>query len=125
MGDISKIEVWKIALKMAASVYQITEKGELSKDFSFRDQIRRSAVSIPSNIAEGLESGFDKQGIRFFHIARGSIAELKTQLQLASMINYINEDEFTLIFDDLERIGKMLYKLILYRKNLNSKRPEA
>ena len=125
MGDISKIEVWKVSLKMAASVYEITKKGKLSTDFSFRDQIRRSAVNIPSNIAEGLESGYDTQGIRFFYNARGSIAELKTQLHLATMIEYINVDEFNMIFEDLEKIGKMLYRLISYRKNLNSKKPEA
>jgi four helix bundle protein len=97
----------------------IFKNGELSRDYSFRDQIRRSAISKPSNIAEGLESGFDKQGIRFFYIAKGSIAELKTQLQLTKMIEYIKKDEFNKIFEDLERIGKMLYKLIAYRKNLN------
>jgi four helix bundle protein len=77
MGDITKVDVWKRALDVAASVYKLSENNNLSKDYSFRDQIRRAAVSIPSNIAEGLESGFDKLGVRYFYIAKGSVANLK------------------------------------------------
>ena len=117
MGDITKLEVWKISLGLAASVYQMTKRGELAKDYSLRDQIRRAAISIPSNIAEGLESGSDKQGVRYFYIAKGSIAELKTQILLASQIDFLDEEDYKGILNELERIGKMLYKLISYRRS--------
>jgi four helix bundle protein len=70
--------VWQKAKKLAVRIYKISNEGLLGKDFGFRDQIRRSAVSIPSNIAEGDERGTDKESIRFFYIAKGSLAELRT-----------------------------------------------
>ncbi len=117
MGDITKIEVWNLSIKLSASVYKMTQRAEISKDFSFRDQIRRAALSIPSNIAEGLESGFDKMGVRYFYNAKGSLAELRTQLLIASMIGYINKVEYNELLCELEVIAKMLNKLISYRKN--------
>jgi len=121
MGDITKMEVWKISLDLATTVYEMTQRGNLSNDFSFRDQIRRSAVSIPSNIAEGLESGFDKLGVRYFYNAKGSVAELRMQIFLATKIGYIQEEEYKELLLQLELIAKMLSKLIAYRKNLINK----
>lgn len=117
MGDITKVDVWKSAMCVAELVFLLSEKGKLSKEYYLRDQIRRAALSIPSNIAEGLESGFDRAGIRYFYIAKGSIAELKTQLLLASRIKYIRKEDYEEIFTKLDIIGKMLYKLIQYRKS--------
>jgi four helix bundle protein len=117
MGDIRNVEVWNSAMSVAELVYKLTDIGKLAKEYSLKDQMRRAALSIPSNIAEGLETGFDKMGIRYFHIARGSIAELKTQLLLASRIEYISSEDYEDIFKKLDMIGKMLYKLIQYRKS--------
>lgn len=75
--------VWQRAKDLAVMVYKVTEKGALSRDFGLRDQIRRSAVSIASNLAEGDERDTDKESIRFFYIAKGSAAELRTQIQIA------------------------------------------
>jgi four helix bundle protein len=71
--------VWQKAKDLAVIIYRISNKTLLSKDFSLRDQIRRSAVSIASNIAEGDERDTDKESVRFFFIAKGSLAELRTQ----------------------------------------------
>ncbi len=120
MGDITKVEVWRKSLKFTAYVYELTKIGDIARDFSFRDQTRRAALSIPSNIAEGLESGFDKLGVRYFYNAKGSIAELRTQLMIASMINYITDEEHKKLSSELEIIAKMLNKLISYRKNFLS-----
>jgi four helix bundle protein len=79
--------------------------------------MRRAAISIPSNIAEGPESGFDKLGIRYFYNAKGSVAELKNQVILAYRINYIDNDKRDEIIDKLDCIAKMLNKLIAYRKS--------
>ena len=122
MGDLTKLEVWKISLELATDVYKLTQKGNLAKDFSFQDQIRRSAISIPSNIAEGAGSGFDKLGVRYFYNARGSSAELKTQLLIAKNIEYIDDAEYQGLLSEIESIMKMLNKLINYRQGLyNSK----
>ncbi len=63
--------VWQKAKDLAVTVYRISNVGELSKDFGLRDQIRRSAVSIPSNIAEGDERDTDRDAVRFFYVAKG------------------------------------------------------
>jgi len=117
MGDLTKIEDWNMSLELAASVYQLLKSGEIAKDFAFRDQIRRSAISIPSNIAEGLDSGFDKIGVRFFYIAKASAAELRTQILLAQKVNYFGDEQCVPILDKLEIIVKKLNRLISYRKS--------
>ena len=78
-----ELKVWQKAKDLAVLIYKITSDGKLSKDFGLRDQIRRSAVSIASNIAEGDERETDKESVRFFYIAKGSLAELRTQLMIA------------------------------------------
>lgn len=85
------------------------------KDFGLRDQMRRAAVSISSNIAEGEESGTNKQSIRFFYIAKGSCAELLTQLNISFRIEYINTKDFKILEERCNKISAMLYNLIKSR----------
>ena len=75
MGNFRSLEVWKLSKDLAVSIYKLTNIGKFSKDFGLRDQIRRAAVSISSNISEGDESGSNKHSIRYFNIAKGSSAE--------------------------------------------------
>lgn len=114
-----KLLVWQKAKDLAVKIYLFTNKGELAKDFGLRDQIRRSAVSIPSNIAEGDERNSDKDAVRFFYIAKGSLAELRTQIQIASEVNLMKQNVFDEIESECQEIGKMLGGLIKARsKNL-------
>jgi four helix bundle protein len=85
------------------------------KDFGFKDQIQRSAVSIASNIAEGDELGTDKQSIRHFYISKGSTAELMTQLIIANEIGYIDDATKLNLVDECDKISAMLSKLIKAR----------
>ncbi len=78
-----KLLVWQRAKGIAVRIYRVTRESALARDLGLTDQIRRSAVSIASNLAEGHERDFDKDGTRFFMIAKGSIGELRTQLQIA------------------------------------------
>jgi four helix bundle protein len=82
---------------LVIEVYSLSNNGKLSKDYSLKDQIRRAAISVPSNIAEGEESGFNKLGIRYFYNAKASLAELKTQILIARKVSYITENESCLI----------------------------
>ena len=84
-------------------------------DYSLRDQVRRAAVSIPSNIAEGDTLGSNKQSIRFFHIAKGSCAELMTQFEIAHEIGYIPNETMTEIQEECLGLSGMLEKLIKIR----------
>ena len=75
--------VWQKAKDLAGMVYRVSEGGALGRDFGLQDQIRRSAVSVASNLAEGDERNTDKEFVRFFFIAKGSLAELRNQAQIA------------------------------------------
>lgn len=82
------------------------------QDYGFKDQLTRSGLSIPSNIAEGLERISDREKIRFLGIARGSLAEAQTQIYIGMKIQYINSNLGTIWIKELEEIGKMLTGLI-------------
>ena len=111
--------VWEKARDLAVFIYKITNQSEFKKDFGLCDQARRSAVSVPSNIAEGDERDTDKDSIRFFYIAKGSLAELRTQMEIAHRIGYIEKTEFLDIEEKAIEIGKMLGALIKARKHLS------
>ena len=109
--------VWSKAKDLAVKVYKVSSRGELLKDFGLRDQIRKCAVSIPSNLAEGDERDTDKESVRFFYIAKGSLAELRTQLQIAFEIGYIEKDTFEELDQEFIQLGKMIGALIKKRGN--------
>ncbi|USD65148.1 four helix bundle protein [Vibrio sp. SCSIO 43136] len=107
-----RLDVWQLAMELAEEVYRETE---CSKDFGFKDQIRRSAISIPSNIAEGIERGSDRDTIRFLYFAKGSSGELLTQAILGNRIGVLGPITSDKICGKCYRINKMLVKLIKYR----------
>jgi four helix bundle protein len=115
MGNFQELKVWQKSKNLAVYVYKITKEGEISKDFGLRDQIRRASVSGPSNIAEGDELGTDKQSIRFFYIAKGSIAELLTQAIIAYEIGYLDKKTFKFLENECQAISGMLTRLIKAR----------
>ena len=115
MGKFQKLKVWQRAKDLAVYVYGITDKGKFAKDFSFKDQIRRASVSIPSNIAEGDELDTNKQAIKFFYIAKGSSAEVLTQAIIAKEIGYIDGNCFAHIEEECSAISGMLGRLITIR----------
>jgi len=115
MGKFEDLKVWQRAKELAVYIYKLTAKGKLSRDYGLRDQMRRASISVPSNIAEGDEYGSDKQAIRFFHVAKGSSAELLTQTIIAHEIAYITEDEFSFTQEECKGISAMLTKLIKVR----------
>ena len=87
------------------------------KDFGFRDQMQRSAVSIPSNIAEGFERSSNKEFIQFLYIAKASCAELRTQLYLGMEIEILDKSKAKELIEKTKKISAMLYRLIQTRKN--------
>jgi four helix bundle protein len=115
MGNFQNLRVWQIAKDLAVKIYKLTQNPQFKKDFGFKDQIQRSAISIPSNIAEGDESGTDKLSIRYFYIAKGSIAELMTQLIIAYEIGYVDSENKNQLVDECDKISAMLSKLIRSR----------
>ncbi|MBW6502194.1 MAG: four helix bundle protein [Bacteroidales bacterium] len=115
MGNFQKLRVWQLAKELAVRICNLANEEPVSKDFGFKDQIRRAAISIPANIAEGDELGTDKQSTRHFFIAKGSSAELMTLLIIGSEIGYIKEEIMDSFISDCRIISVMLAKLIKAR----------
>jgi len=115
MGNFQKLRVWQLAKDLAVQVYKMTQRRDFTKDFGYLDQIQRSAISIPSNIAEGDELDTDKQSIRHFYIAKGSTAELLTQIIIGKEIGYIDPVKSDELIESCRIISVMLTKLIKAR----------
>ena len=109
--------VWQKAMKMTTFLYKIIKKLPKEKTYTLSDQMRRAAISIPSNIAEGFGRNSKKEYLQFLYIANGSVCELETQLILCVNINYLSEAEIQPIMNLLSEIGKII---ITITKKLNS-----
>ena len=115
MGNFQKLIVWQKAKDLAVKVYKLTSTAKLSKDYGLKDQIQRSAVSIPANIAEGDELNTDKQSTCHFYIAKGSAAELQTLLIIAKEIDDIENETQEYLVNECKIISVMLLKMIKAR----------
>ncbi len=104
--------VWKKAMDLTEEVYRVTNSFPRHELYGLTNQMRRAAVSIPSNIAEGQGRGSNREFSRFLNIAHGSLAELETQLLLSVRLGYINEKEIEQIQQNTNEVGKMIRGLI-------------
>ena len=115
MAGYKELNVWRKAKDLAVDIYQTTQKGFFNQDFGLKDQLRRAAVSIPSNIAEGDERGSNRDSVRFLYIAKGLLGELQTQLEIAHEIGYLESEILNNLNEKCYTIGKMLGSLIKAR----------
>lgn len=112
MGSYRDLIVWKKGIDLCEIIYQYTENFPKSELYGLTSQIRRCAVSIPSNIAEGQRRSSKKEFIQFLRIAYASGAELETQLLIAKRLSFINTKDFDECNQLLEEIMKMINKLM-------------
>jgi len=117
MSTYQRLKVWQKAMDLATEIYRLTEKLPDKETFSLVNQTRRAAVSIPSNIAEGQDRNSTKEFVNFLSIARGSKAELETQLQICVNVNYLTEENILQAKQLLTEIGSMLSAIISKLKN--------
>ncbi len=108
------MEVWKKSMILTRLIYQNTNQPAFVKDYNLVNQIRRSAISIASNIAEGVERDGNKELINFLYIAKGSCGELRCQLYIAADQKYINKVHFKELYNLATEISRSLIKLIKY-----------
>ncbi len=110
-AKVNKFEdliAWQKAHALAVRIYQLTAKELFSHDFGLKDQIQRAAVSVMSNIAEGFERYSRAEFRQFLSIARGSVAEVRSQLYIAGSLNYTSEQEFTNAYSLCRDVGNLI-----------------
>jgi four helix bundle protein len=110
-----KLDAWKLSIDLVTQVYKITEGFPREERYGLIAQIRRAAVSIPSNIAEGAARQTKKEFSNYLHMAQGSLSELDTQLELAKGLGYLSANEWQPIDAQMERIDKMITGLIRHQ----------
>jgi len=108
------IQAWQKARILVREVYGITDRPGFKRDFALREQIRRSAISVSSNIAEGFARRTNKEFTQFLYVAHGSVAEVEAQLYAAQDLGYIGEPEFDKLYALCYDISKMTMGLIKY-----------
>src|SRR5690554_7937353 len=109
--DFKDLIVWQKSMELVEEVYCLVKKLPKEELFALSDQIRRSAISIPSNIAEGQGRNSKKEFNQFLAIAKGSKAELETQLLLCVKVNYLSQSEIETATGLIQEVGKMLNAL--------------
>jgi four helix bundle protein len=114
----TELEVWLESRKLANLIYEQTKKFPKEEVYGLTIQIRRSSISVPSNIAEGCGRQYSKETIQFLHIAKGSLYELETQFYLALDQEYVLNNDFEKILEKIETCKKLLNGFINYYKKL-------
>lgn len=112
MGNYKELIVWHKSVDLVTEIYSYTKHFPKEELYSLTNQIRRSSISIPSNIAEGHSRRSQADYIQFLKIARGSCAEFETQLMISKNLNYLSINDFAHLSEKSEEIAKMLNALI-------------
>jgi four helix bundle protein len=119
--NFEDLEIWKDARALTREIYQVTRDPKFSKDFGLRDQIRRAAVSIMSNIAEGFERGGNQEFIQFLYVAKASCGEVRSQLYVALDQSYATQKTCEELTKSFRRLSIMISNFIDYLKGSKMK----
>ena len=109
MHNFKELKIWQMGREFVSDIYKLSRQLPPEEMFVLVSQMRRAAISIPSNISEGAGRNSDKEFVRFIDIARGSSFELETQIYLCFDQNYFTEKELNPVLDKVQKIQKMLY----------------
>lgn len=112
-----EIEAWQTARVLTGKIYQLSNQGSFAKDYGLRDQMRRAAVSILSNISEGFESRTHPMFIEYLGRAKGSVGELRAQIYIASDLQYISKADFQELLEMTTKCGAQIYRFMEYLKH--------
>ena len=115
-SDFKELKVWQKAIDLTVAIYSITKQFPPEEKFGICSQMRRSAVSIPSNIAEGHGRSTKNDYFHFLSIARGSVCELQTQLIISEKLEFISREDNMILQNQLTEIDKMLVGVMSYLK---------
>jgi four helix bundle protein len=109
-----EIDAWKTARELTRMVYSLTEQGSFARDFGLKNQIQRAAVSVMSNIAEGFECRTQAQFLDYLGHAKASAGEVRCQLYVASDLQYINQDQFNMVFNLADKSSRQIARFMSY-----------
>jgi four helix bundle protein len=107
---------WQRAKSLAVAIYRFTDHGPLARDFVLRDQMRRAVISVCSNLAEGDARQTNKESVQFFFVAKGSLAELSAQLDVALDVHGLPREEIEKLTRECEEVAAMIRGLIVHRR---------
>lgn len=122
--NFEDLEIWKDARLLTKAIYRMTKDSGFAKDFALRDQIRRAAVSILSNIAEGFERGGNQEFIQFLYVAKASCGELRSQLYVTLDQKYIDPQTANEMTMALKRLSTMIKHLVDHLKQSGMRGPK-
>ena len=116
MANFQKLFVWQKAKDLAVQIYKLTKScPSFQSDVDLQNQLRRAAISVPSNIAEGDELRTNRQSVHFLYIAKGSIAEIRTQLIIAYEVDYISKSMLDNLENEYAGLAAMIHRVIVAR----------
>ncbi|MBC7889157.1 MAG: four helix bundle protein [Ferruginibacter sp.] len=121
MANYKTLDAWKFSMQLVKEVYLLTKKFPKEELYGLTSQLKKSAVSVPSNIAEGLGRQYKKDTLQFLHISRGSLYEMETLLNIAVMVEIITEEEFNKIIPSFEKSLQVLNGFINYNQKADLK----
>ena len=111
-----RLKAWQLGMDIAVDVYKVTEQFPSEERFGLVSQMRKSGVSIPSNVAEGAARKSKKEFVNFLYVSSGSLAELDTQLELAKRLEFVDDETYKKLDEKLLEEDKVLSGLIKYQK---------
>ena len=110
-SDYRDLKVWQKAIDLTSEIYKLVKLLPNEERYALSDQIRRAAVSVPSNIAEGRGRGTNKEFVRFLLMSRGSLWEVSTQLEICERLNYLSQEDTSNAWQMITEISKMINAL--------------
>ena len=120
MRDYKDLQVWQRSIDFVVAIYDLIASFPAEEKHALADQMRRAVVSIPSNIAEGMERASVKEKVHFISIAIASLAEIETQLIICGKVGYLNQSQYASHLEEIISIRKMLYRLSANLKKLTT-----
>ena len=116
-----QLKVWKESIELVRLVYELTSHLSPEEKYGLVSQMRRAAISVPSNLAEGAARQTDRDSLQFFIVARGSLSELDTQLEVIKALGLLKVEAYTPLESKLETVDALLDGLIRFRRNRKSR----
>lgn len=121
MSNYKTLDAWKISMQLVKDIYVLTDKYPKEELFALTSQTKRAAVSVPSNVAEGVGRQYKKDTLQFLHISRGSLYELETLIHVALLVEIINDEQFNNIIPLVDKNFQILNGFINYYQNADLK----